>query len=196
LFLGSKNICSHFYLNTTCVSEDKSKIHLTFDDGPHPEITPKILDILKQHNQKATFFCIGHSIEKYPDIFQNIINQGHEIGNHSYSHSVFFDFFRTDRILNEIEKTNRLIMYYSNIKYIKFRPPFGITNPNLAKALKKSGMEAIGWSIRSLDTLKTGKKVLKRLQNVKAGDIILFHDTKKNTPEILDEFLRSLRNQK
>jgi peptidoglycan-N-acetylglucosamine deacetylase len=196
LFVGSKNICTQFYLESTCVSEDKSKVHLTFDDGPHLEITLQILEILKKYNQKATFFCIGKQIERHPEIIQNIIDDGHEIGNHSYSHSIYFDFTRTSKVIEEIESTNRLIKQYTGKPNQLFRPPFGVTNPNIAKAVKKTGIKTIGWSIRSLDTVKSKMQVLKRLQKAKPGDIILLHDTKHQTPEILEEFLRSMKDIK
>ncbi len=190
LFFGSKNICSQFYIKTKCKSEDKSKVHLTFDDGPHPEITPEILAILKKHNQKTIFFCTGQNIEKYPETAEKITTEGHIIGNHSYSHSYYFDFFRTKKVIEELEKTNKLIKEVTGKDCTIFRPPYGVTNPNIAKAVKKTNMQVWGWNIRSLDTVKNKKQVLKRLKKAKPGDIILFHDTKVNTPEILDNFLR------
>ncbi len=190
LFTGSKNICSQFYTEVKCTSENKSKVQLTFDDGPHPEITPEILKILKKHNQKAIFFCIGKNIEKYPEIAKQIIAEGHTIGNHSFSHSYFFDFFGTKKVIEELEKTNRLIKNISDKDCRIFRPPYGVTNPNIAKAVKILNLQVVGWSVRSSDTVKNKKQVLKRLEKVKPGDIVLFHDTKANTPEILNDFLR------
>jgi len=190
LFRGSKNICSQFYTEVKCTSDNKSKIQLTFDDGPHPEITPEILKILKKYNQKAIFFCIGKNIEKYPEIAKQIIAEGHLIGNHSFSHSYFFDFFGTKKVVEELEKTNRLIKNISGKDCQIFRPPYGVTNPNIAKAVKILNLRIIGWSIRSMDTVKNKKQVLKRLKKAKPGDIVLFHDTKKDTPEILNDFLR------
>ena len=191
LFFGSKNICLQFYVKTKCSDFKESKTYLTFDDGPHPEITPQILDILKKYNQKATFFCIGKNIEQYPEISKQIHDEGHTIGNHSFSHSFYFDFFRTKKVIAELEKTNTLIKNITGKECKIFRPPYGVTNPNIAKAVKKLNLQLIGWKIRSLDTVKNKKTVLKRLEKAKPGDIILFHDTKKHTPEILDEFLRS-----
>ncbi|NOZ33981.1 MAG: polysaccharide deacetylase family protein [Chlorobi bacterium] len=190
LFFGSKNICSQFYTKVKCTSEDKSKIHLTFDDGPHPKITPEILKILKKNNQKATFFCIGKNLEQFPETAKQIINEGHTIGNHSYSHSWYFDFFRTSKVTKELLKTNTLIKKITGENCKIFRPPYGITNPNIARAVKKLNMKVWGWNIRSLDTVKDKNQVLKRLQKAKPGDIVLFHDTKLKTPEILDNFLR------
>ncbi len=190
IFLGAKNICSQFFLKSICKSEDKSKLHLTFDDGPHPVVTPKILKVLKKNNESALFFCIGKNIEKYPDVAKQIVEEGHEIANHSYSHSNFFDFFKSSKVISELKKTNELIKNITGTKCIKFRPPFGITNPHIAKAINKLDMQVVGWNIRSFDTIKGKKEVLKRIENAKKGDIILFHDTKEQTVEILDEFLR------
>ena len=195
VFLGVKNICSQFFLKVQCTSDDKSKIHLTFDDGPHPIITPQILEILKIHNQKALFFCIGKNIEQYPEIVKQIVEQGHEMGNHSYSHSIGFDFSPSERVKIELEKTNNLIEQFTGKSNRLFRPPFGVTNPNIAKAVKQLGLKTIGWSIRSLDTVKSPSVVRERLMNAKSGDIILFHDTIQHTPEILEEFLRFLKNK-
>jgi len=191
LFIGSKNICSQFYTEVKCTSENKSKVQLTFDDGPHPEITPEILKILKKYNQKAVFFCIGKNIEKYPEIAKQIIAEGHTIGNHSFSHSYFFDFFGTKKVIEELEKTNRLIKNISGKDCQIFRPPYGVTNPNIAKAAKILNLQIVGWSVRSLDTVKNKKQVLKRLEKLKPGDIVLFHDTKSKTLEISEDFLRS-----
>ena len=195
LFLGAKNVCSQFYMKVKCTSDDKSQIHLTFDDGPDPNTSPKILEVLKKHNKKATFFCIGEKIEKHPNIIKQIVEDGHEIGNHSYSHSNFFDFYGTSRVIKKLEKTNQLIKNITGKECNIFRPPYGVTNPNIAKAVKKLKMESVGWSIWSLDTVKDKKAVLKRLEKAKPGDIILFHDTKVRTVEILEEFLR-LKNKK
>ncbi len=190
LFFGSKNICLQFYMKVKCTSKDKSKIHLTFDDGPHPKITPEILKILKKNNQKATFFCIGKNLEQFPETAKQIISEGHTIGNHSYSHSWYFDFFRTSKVTKELLKTNTLIKKITGENCKIFRPPYGITNPNIARAVKKLNIKVWGWNIRSLDTVKDKNQVLKRLQKAKPGDIVLFHDTKLKTPEILDNFLR------
>ena len=107
-----------------------------------------------------------------------------------YKNSYFFDFFGTKKVIEELEKTNRLIKNISGKDCQIFRPPYGVTNPNIAKAAKILNLQVVGWSVRSLDTVKNKKQVLKRLEKVKPGDIVLFHDTKANTPEISDDFLR------
>ncbi len=196
LFFGSKNICSQFYIDVKCRYENKNMVYLTFDDGPDKKITPQILKILKKHNVKSTFFCIGKKAETYPNILKQIAEEGHAVGNHSYSHSLYFDFFGTTKVLKELEKTNQLIKQITGEECKVFRPPYGVTNPNIARAVKKTKMQVFGWNIRSLDTVKNKKQIMKRLQKVQNGDIILFHDTKEQTVEILDEFLSSYKQFK
>ena len=190
LFIGTYFIQANFYFNSICTLPENKGIAITFDDGPDPNVTPQILEVLKKYNAKATFFVIGNKLDNNIELLQEIITQGHKLGNHSFTHSYYFDFFSTKKVKAEIEKTNIIIEQITGEKSIYFRPPFGLTNPNIARAIKKNKMISIGWSIRSLDTVKDEQTVLKRLSKVKAGDIILFHDTKINTPKILDKFLR------
>ncbi len=190
LFIGTYFIQANFYFNSICTLFEDKSIAITFDDGPDPNVTPQILEVLKKYNAKATFFVIGNMLDNNIELLQEIITQGHKLGNHSFTHSYYFDFFSTKKVKAEIEKTNIIIEQITGEKSIYFRPPFGLTNPNIARAIKKNKMISIGWSIRSLDTVKDEQTVLKRLSKVKAGDIILFHDTKINTPKILDKFLR------
>jgi peptidoglycan/xylan/chitin deacetylase (PgdA/CDA1 family) len=197
LFLGSYNVCSNFYLNVFCKSgKSKNQIAITFDDGPDENNTPKILRILNDFDTRATFFVIGHKAEKCPHIIKEMIEKEHLLGNHTYNHSVVFDFYTTSKVLYELERTNILLEKISKKKIEYFRPPFGVTNPNIAKALKKNSLKVIGWSIRSLDTIKKKKTVWSRIAKVKSGDIILFHDTKTLTVEILGDFLRLCKRKK
>ena len=185
----SKNICKS---NTY-----KEKITaLTFDDGPH-EKTIEILDVLLKYNAKATFFCIGKQIEKYPEIVKRIIAEGHAVGNHSYSHSNWNGFFSSKKIVSEIEQTNQLIAQYINRKTQLYRPPFGVTNPNIAKAISQTNQVAIGWNIRSLDTvIKNEDAILNRIKKrLKPGSIILLHDTSTKTVSVLEQLLLFLQSE-
>lgn len=190
LALGSVDICSQFYMTAECLSEDKSKTHLTFDDGPSPETTSRILDILKEKNIKVTFFCIGKKIEKNPELVKRMFDEGHTIGNHSYTHSNFFPIYRTSKVSKELKRTNELIKEITGTECILFRSPFGVTNPNIAKAVKHLGMKTVGWSVRTMDTVADKDIILEKMQRAKPGNIILLHDTKSQTVEILEEFLR------
>ncbi|WPP48767.1 polysaccharide deacetylase family protein [Catalinimonas niigatensis] len=189
---GSADIGLNFFLKAqSALQTDQKVIALSFDDGPSAEYTPAILDLLDAYSAKATFFCIGHRIEKNEELLKTIVEKGHRVGNHSYSHSNFFSFFGTKKIMNEIRKTNSLIHRVSGQECEIFRPPYGVTNPPIAKAVKKCGMKVIGWNLRSLDTsTQDYHKVIDRvLKRIKAGSVILLHDDRQNTPKILEAIL-------
>ena len=175
----------------------KDQIALTFDDGPHPEFTPKVLELLKKHGVKATFFCIGRNIEQHPELFKRVVSEGHSIGNHTYSHSKFFGFFGTERVFQELIRTKALVKQITG-KYPKlFRPAFGVTNPMIEKAVKKSKVQSIGWSIRSLDTTSRAEQtILSRITSkIKKGDIVLLHDTSQKTVNVLERLLLFLEDK-
>ncbi|TSE05355.1 polysaccharide deacetylase family protein [Aquimarina algiphila] len=191
-------IMSYNYFLTSFISSNSiisKKIALTFDDGPHPELTYSILDVLDRFNAKATFFCIGKQIEKYPEVLKEIAKRGHAIGNHSYSHSNFIDFSSQRKWLEEIRKTDSIIKKSIGESSNLFRPPFGVTTPNLAKAIKETKHHVIGWDNRSFDTvLKNKTLVLKRIvKHISPGGIILFHDTQPNTVYVLERLLIHLK---
>lgn len=175
---------------------NKKVIAITFDDGP-TEFTSKILDVLQKYNAKATFFCIGKQIEKHPDIFRRIHAEGHQIGNHSYSHSNSFGFFSAEKIKEELQKTDLIIEKITGKKNHYFRPPFGVTNPHIAKAVKMLNHQVIGWNIRSLDTVIEDKnKILQRITNkIQPGSIILLHDTSEKTLWVLEQLLLTLQGE-
>ncbi len=173
-------------------------ISITFDDGPNPEFTPKVLSLLKEYGAKATFFLIGKNAEKYPELVQQIINEGHTIGSHSFSHSKNFGFFSTEKVAAELKQTNSILKEITGKELKLFRPPFGVTNPNIKKALKNTGYFSIGWSKRSLDTTNLSEeKILKRItSNLKKGDIILLHDSSAKTVAVLEQLLLFLQPHK
>lgn len=196
LVWGSIRISSQFYIPAICSGKTEARqIAISFDDGPLPEYTAAILDSLAVANVPACFFCIGKRVELYPELARRIVEQGHIIGNHSYSHHALFDLYSPARMKEELEQTNRLIIAATKRKPIYFRPPYGVTNPNLAKAVKKTGMTTIGWNIRSLDTVaKDEKKLLEKLwKELSPGAIILFHDTIAITAAILPDFLQGVK---
>ena len=198
LVIGSFSISSNFHLKAYCSNplETKKIISLTFDDGPN-ENTLFILDILKRHNVKATFFCIGKNIEKHPEILKRIMEEGHVVGNHSYSHSNFFDFYRKKHVIAEIRKTDALIESISGKKVQLFRPPYGVTNPSIRKALEVTKHKVIGWNIRSLDgILKDEKIIFERIKNrIAPGGIVLLHDIS-HTVTILERLMLHLEENK
>lgn len=198
LIYGSSLISSNFHVKAYCSNplEDNKIIALTFDDGPN-ENTLSVLDILKKNNVKATFFCIGKNIDKHPGILKRIIEEGHIVGNHSYSHSDFFDFYRKNRVIEEIRKTDDIIESISGKKVQLFRPPYGVTNPSIRRALEVTKHKVIGWNIRSLDgILKDEKIIFTRIINrIKPGAIVLLHDTS-HTVTILERLMLHLEENK
>lgn len=194
----SFSISSGVFLKAVCRNENSKKgLLLTFDDGPDPVNTPLLIDILEKNNVKAIFFMTGVQMEKYPDIVKMISEKGHLIGNHTFDHSNFFPFYSRKRIVSELEKSASLIEKITGKRTVYFRPPFGVTNPSIASAVKKMDMITIGWSVRSFDTFfKEKEKILSSvIKKVKGGDIVLFHDTVKGTVEMLDEFIAYCKSE-
>jgi len=166
-----------------------NKVAITFDDGPDQN-TIKVLETLKQHGVKATFFCIGHKIERHPEIMKLIVEGGHAVGNHSYSHSNYFPLFSKKKLRIELQKTSAIIEDYTGQVCQLFRPPFGVINPKVAQAAIDTDHKIIGWNLRSFDTSRDYKKVLKKVKNrLKSGTVLLLHDDRDNTNKVLDEIL-------
>lgn len=175
----------------------ENDIAITFDDGPHPEFTPKILSLLENHNAKATFFCIGKHIEEHPALFKAIIKAGHTVGNHTYSHSKSFGFFNSQKVTQELQKTNNIVKELIGKQMRFYRPAFAVTNPSIEKAVKQLKLDTIGWSVRSLDTTpRNSSRVLKRITSkVAKGDIVLLHDTSDKTVVVLEQLLLFLKDR-
>lgn len=188
-------------------------IYLTFDDGPTPQITNWTLKILKQHNAKATFFCIGNNIEKHPDIFKNILEAGHAIGNHSQNHIKGWktnteDYLRDIKWCESVLKStisnsgfkvqNSSIVNNECLITNLFRPPYGLITPKQGKALVNLGYKIIMWDVLSFDWEKAveREKCLKNVRNNStAGSVIVFHDSFKASnnmqyalPKVLKHF--------
>jgi len=164
---------------------DLKNIYLTFDDGPIPEVTPWVLDMLKKYNAKATFFCIGDNVLKHPDIFKSIISDNHQIGNHTFNHLKGFS-TKTHFYIQNTEKAHALFTKtnksFSAQKALLFRPPYGKIKPNQIKQLKNKGYKIVFWDVLSRDfdsklsPYKCLDNVIKYTQN---GSIIVFHDSLK-----------------
>jgi peptidoglycan/xylan/chitin deacetylase (PgdA/CDA1 family) len=190
--IGSVNICSGFYIKAYCKGKTSEKtITLTFDDGPDEVVTPKILAILEKHHIQATFFVIGNKAKKNSALLKLIIGKGHVAGLHSYSHGFFFDFYTKRNMEQDLLKTEEVIMCNTGKKPLLFRPPYGVTNPTIAKMVKNLEYNLIGWSVRSLDTrIKDAEKVAKRvIRKLHPGAVILMHDTQDITPDALEQII-------
>lgn len=196
--IGSFNILWNYFLNAVNhVHTDTNNVAITFDDGPHPVFTPQVLALLKKHNAKATFFCIGKNAAQYPDLVKQIVNNGHSIGNHSYNHANNFGFLNSKKVVTEIQKTDKILQEITGKKVKTFRPPFGVTNPNIAKAIRHTQHQVMGWNVRSLDTvIQSENKIFKRItKKLNAGDIILLHDSSLKSVLVVERLLLFLKKR-
>ncbi|XZF15347.1 polysaccharide deacetylase family protein [Chitinophagaceae bacterium MMS25-I14] len=196
LVLGAIYIRWNFYLKSYNSGADKRYVALTFDDGPAPQ-TAAILDVLKKENVPAAFFTIGKNAAANPGLVRRWHEEGHVVGNHSYNHGFNFDWQSARAMQAEIEKTNETVSQIAGVRPKLFRPPYGVTNPNLAKAVQRSGMYSIGWNLRSFDTTaKDPEQLLQKiLRSLKGGDIILLHDSMAITKEILTSLITETRKK-
>lgn len=198
LFYGSFYIRSNFFVKTFFKGDPaKKQIALSFDDGPSTTYTPEILNVLKEQSVKATFFTIGENIEEHPDIFKQILEEGHLVGNHSFYHSNWFDLQTSKSMIEEMQETHELVYQLSGKHLNWFRPPYGVINPQVKKALRKMKYQPIGWSVRSMDTVARDRaKLLNRLkQSLRPGAVILFHDTQQVTLEVLPDYIQFVKEQ-
>ncbi|SHI61427.1 polysaccharide deacetylase family protein [Pseudozobellia thermophila] len=172
-------------------------VAITFDDGPDPEFTPQVLDLLKKYGAKATFFCVGHKMERHPELLKRTIAEGHTVGNHTYSHSRAFGFYNTEEVKSELERAKAIVKDLTGLTMDMYRPTFGVTNPSIEKAVKDLDLQSIGWNVRSLDTTaRTENMVLKRITSkVSKGDIILLHDTSAKSVAVLERLLVFLQEK-
>jgi len=172
------------------------KIALSFDDGPLHEKTDQVLDILEKYKIPAAFFCIGSRIKSNENILRRMDRSGHIVGNHSFLHGNTFDLLPSSLVLKELEDTDEAIKNVLGKKPRLFRPPYGVTNPMIAKAVKDGDYTVVGWSVRSFDTvIKSPEKLFNRVVNrLTAGDVILFHDYSDSMLQILPSFLEHAIN--
>ncbi|MBN4070489.1 polysaccharide deacetylase family protein [Olleya sp. AH-315-F22] len=173
-------------------------IYLTFDDGPTPIITNWTLDVLKQYNAKATFFCIGKNVDAHPLIFKRIVSEGHSVGNHTYNHIKGWK-TKTDDYLVDIEKAQKVLNNQIQNSEFRiqnlFRPPYGQIKPTQTKQLIQLGYKIIMWKVLAIDwdSKVSNETCFKNVvNNTKSGDIIVFHDSikaKKNLQYALPKVL-------
>ena len=191
LLVCSFNIRSGAFVRTiNSGNKNLKRIFLTFDDGPDDN-TLRILDILQYHHATASFFLTGSKAEKSQHIVNRMVENGHCIGNHSYGHKSWFPLLPVRKIKEEITTTQSIIEHITGTPPRYFRPPFGVTNPLIAKALSSFNLITIGWSVRSLDTIiKDPQKLITRIKKqIKPGSIVLLHDSSMSTGKILEEIL-------
>lgn len=183
-------------------SSEQKYIALTFDDGPHPQYTPEILDLLGEYNIKSTFFVLGQFAEQYPDIIKRQSKEGHEIGNHTYSH-IDINKASREEIEEEFNKAQKIILSLTGIESKVFRPPYGFCDEKTISIVDNENCNVILWSSRQdskdWSNPEVDKIVSSTISNIENGDIILFHDyvyfEKSNTLEALEVIIPELINK-
>jgi peptidoglycan/xylan/chitin deacetylase (PgdA/CDA1 family) len=152
-------------------------VALTFDDGPDPEVTPLLLDVLGRHGVRATFFVVGEKAKQCPELIHEILSRGHTLGNHSYRHDPLLMLRSRTKLKNEIAHTQELLANFA-VRPRAFRPPVGITNPRLKGVLRELGMYCLTFSCRAFDrgNRRIHGLAMIILKKVRPGDIILLHD--------------------
>ncbi len=160
--------------------KSNQEVFITFDDGPIPEITPWVLDILQDYNANATFFCVGDNVVKHKYIYQRILDEGHAVGNHTMNH---LSAWKNNRH-NYMDNVN---MASDHIQSNLFRPPYGKLTKGIIKDLKNQGFKIIMWDILSGDfdaKLSPANCYINCIDNIKAGSIIVFHDNIKSIEKV------------
>ena len=165
VFYGCYFVNSDFFLPVICsATTNKKEIAISFDDGPANQFTAEIVALLNEHKVKAAFFCIGKRIAGNEQLFRQLHADEHLIGNHSYSHHFWFDLFSYKKMARDLKMMDEEMQRVTGLQPKLFRPPYGVTNPNLKNAIVKGGYIPIGWSVRSMDTMiKDEKKLLQKI---------------------------------
>jgi peptidoglycan/xylan/chitin deacetylase (PgdA/CDA1 family) len=170
----------------------RREISITFDDGPDPEVTPHVLDLLDRNRAKASFFCVGEKAARFPDIVKEIVRRGHSIENHSHRHSPAFALYGIFRLRRDLESAQAVVSGITGRAPQFFRAPMRLRSPLLDPVLARCGLSYVSWTRRGLDAMhRDPEKVLQRLSSgLAAGDILLLHDngyarTRDGTPVVL-----------
>lgn len=177
------------------VATQEKKVALSFDATWGAEYTPKLLEILRQHNVKTTFFLTNIWLKKYPDVAKKIAAEGHEIGLHSATHPHFTS-LTEEQMEQELRENHRLVEEITGYKPELFRPPFGDYNDTVIRVVERLGYKAIQWDVDSLDWQEhlSAEDIYRRvLKGIKPGSIVLFHNNGKHTATVLGPLLEKLK---
>ena len=157
----------------------RGEISLTFDDGPDPEVTPRVLDLLDQHQFKASFFCIGEKAAAQPELVKEIARRGHSVENHSYHHHQAFALFGISRLKQEVDAAQGALAAITGRAPVFFRAPAGFRSPLLDPVLAARGLRYVSWTRRGFDAVSRNPRgILRRLtRGLAAGDVLLMHDS-------------------
>ena len=151
---ASASIRSGVYVRAFCREKtDRKVVYLTFDDGPHPPETERVLDVLRERGARATFFLIGSKVSGNEAVLRRMLEEGHALGLHTYSHAGTFPLLSFDKMLADVNEGKRAVESVAGKKISLFRPPFGVTNPTIAKVVRTLGLQTVGWDVRSFDTM-------------------------------------------
>ena len=151
---ASASIRSGVYVRAFCREKtDRKVVYLTFDDGPHPPETERVLDVLRERGARATFFLIGFKVSGNEAVLRRMLEEGHALGLHTYSHAGTFPLLSFDKMLADVNEGKRAVESVAGKKISLFRPPFGVTNPTIAKVVRTLGLQTVGWDVRSFDTM-------------------------------------------
>lgn len=198
LVRGSASVRASWYLRMRCRARRAGRrVALTFDDGPDPQRTPAVLDLLARQGVRATFFVVGARAEAHPELVRRMVAEGHVVGNHSYTHSWRFPLRSLGRTVEELRRTGEVLHRITGRQPRLFRPPFGVTNPTIARAVRRLGLDPVGWSIRSLDTMgqspeRVAARILRRLH---PGAVILLHDRCAGSERLVGLLVEGLRSR-
>lgn len=151
---ASASIRSGVYVRAFCREKtDLKVVYLTFDDGPHPPETERVLDVLRERGARATFFLIGSKVSGNEAVLRRMLEEGHALGLHTYSHAGTFPLLSFDKMLADVNEGKRAVESVAGKKISLFRPPFGVTNPTISKVVRTLGLHTVGWDVRSFDTM-------------------------------------------
>jgi len=153
-------------------------VAITFDDGPDPDVTPLVLDLLDRYAATASFFCIGQRVTAYPELVRDIIRRGHSVENHSYRHPYAFACYLPSALRHEIENTQTEICAITGLRPAFFRAPMGLRSPLLDFFMAKSNLCYVSWTRRGLDCFSHNPAIVLRrlMRGLAAGDVLLLHD--------------------
>ena len=171
-------------------------LHLTFDDGPNPEFTPRVLDILDELDVRATFFLVGERAVAHPRLVSEIVHRGHSVGNHSYTHRVLPELAAAE-YAGEIERTKKVLSDMCGREIRMFRPPKGLVNAGSLRYLIGGGHQVVLWSVDSLDYRRNSDDTVVRTVETarRGGDIVLMHDDNPFTVNALRSIITRTRER-
>lgn len=174
---------------------ERNEVCLTFDDGPHPEFTPRVLDILDRYGAKASFFCVGERVAAYPQIAREIVRRGHTLESHSHRHATAFALYGLRALRHEVRAAQDVIGQTTGREPLFFRAPAGFRSPMLDPVLAALGLRYASWTRRGFDTVDCNVgRVLRRLtRDLAAGDILLLHDSMPRVVDALPALLVQLQ---